>query len=105
MWLPNGAAHAGARVALDGMVEVGEFEGVAQEKDGSVVSDEVPVAGIGVEFHGESANVSFGVGCSAFSRNGGKTDEAFGLFAYFGKDGCAREGGDVVCDGEGAECS
>jgi hypothetical protein len=48
------AAHVGARVALDGMVQVGELERVAQEEHRRVVADHVPVAFLGVELHARS---------------------------------------------------
>ena len=37
-----GAAHAGARIALDGMIEVGESQGIAEEKHWRVVTDNIP---------------------------------------------------------------
>ncbi len=35
---------------LDGMDEIGEFNGVLNEKDGRVVADQVEVAFLGIEF-------------------------------------------------------
>ena len=70
-----GAAHVGARIAFDGVVQVGEFQRIAQEEDRRVVAHEIPVALIGVEFHGEAADVAFGVSGAAFARNRGETHE------------------------------
>jgi hypothetical protein len=47
--LLRGAAHIGARVALHGLVQVGELERVAQEEHGRVVAHHIPVAFFGVE--------------------------------------------------------
>src|SRR6202521_318920 len=45
-----GAAHSGARIALYGMVQIGELQRVFDEEDRRVVPDEIPVAFVGVEF-------------------------------------------------------
>ena len=57
-----GRTQVGARVALHGMVQVGEFQRVAQEEHGGVVAHEIPVARVGVELHGETADVALGIG-------------------------------------------
>ena len=100
-----GRAQVGARVAFHGMVQVGEFQRVAQEEYRGVVAHEVPVARIGVEFHGEAADVAFGVGCAAFAGHGREAHEAFGLLADLGEDRGARVSGDVLRDRKGAECT
>src|SRR3546814_15101826 len=38
-----GAAHAGARIALDGVIQVGEFERVAKKEDGGIVAQQIPI--------------------------------------------------------------
>src|ERR1700726_3478974 len=43
------APKTGARVALDGVVEVGEAERIPEEKDWSIVSDDVPISVLRVE--------------------------------------------------------
>src|ERR1700726_3431409 len=43
------APKAGAGVALDGVVEVGEAERIPEEKDWSIVSDDVPISVLRVE--------------------------------------------------------
>ena len=64
----EGAAQVGARVPFHGVVEVGEFQRVAQEEDRRVVAHEIPVALFGVELHGEAADVALGVGGAALAR-------------------------------------
>src|SRR5664279_4916789 len=46
---------------LDGMDEVGEFDGVLDEENRNVVADQVPVAFLGVKLDGKSAYVSRGI--------------------------------------------
>src|SRR6202043_746054 len=43
------APKTGAGVALDGVVEVGEAERIPEEKDWSIVSDDVPISVLRVE--------------------------------------------------------
>ena len=96
------AAHAGAWVALDGVVEVGELQRVAQEEDGGVVAHEVPVALFGVELHGKAADIALGIGSAALTGHGGEAHEALGLLAHLAEDGGTGVLSDVVCHGEGA---
>src|SRR5580698_10055433 len=68
-------AHAGSRIALDGVVEVGELERITNEKDGGVVSNQVPVTFLGIELQRETADVALSVGGTARpgdSREAGK---------------------------------
>jgi hypothetical protein len=57
-----GAPHVRARVPLDGVVQVGELERVAQEEDGRIVADQVPVPFLRVELDGEAPEVALGIG-------------------------------------------
>ena len=97
-----GAAQVGAGIALDGVVEVGELERIAQEEDRRVVAHQVPVALLGVELHGKAADVTLGVGRAALAGHGGKADEEIGLLSHLGEDLGLGIAGDVVGDGEGA---
>jgi hypothetical protein len=63
------------------MVQVGELQGGLDEEDGGVVADQVPVALLGVELHGETPDVPFGIGGSPFARHRGEADEHLGLLA------------------------
>src|SRR5690606_18737928 len=97
-----GAAHAGAWVALDGVVQVGEFERVAEKEHGGVIADQVPVAFFGVELHGDTADVALGVSRAALARNGREANEHGSFFADFGKDLGLGVFGDVFGDGQRA---
>ena len=59
------AAQVRARIALHGVVQVRELERIAQEEHRGVVADEIPVALLGVELHGEAADVALGISCTA----------------------------------------
>src|SRR5688500_10733944 len=48
-------------VGLERVDHVGELDGVADEEHAQVVADEVPVAVLGVELHGEPARVARGL--------------------------------------------
>lgn len=50
--------EVGLGIALLGMDEVRELGGVAEEEDGRVVGDVVPVAFFGSEFDGESSRIA-----------------------------------------------
>ncbi len=65
------------------MVQVNKLFGVAEEKDRCVVANQVPVAFLSVILHGETTDVTLGVGCTALTGNSGKTHEDPGLFADF----------------------
>ena len=85
-----GVAQVGARVTLDGVVEVGELQRVAEEEDRGVVADDVPVALLGVELHGEAADVALGVGRAALAGDGREAGEHLGLLADLAEDLGAR---------------
>jgi len=80
-----GAAHVGAGVTLDSVVEVREFEWIAQEEDRRVVADEVPVSLLGIELHRKAPNVPLSISGTALASNRGKTREEFGLRSNFGE--------------------
>jgi len=48
-----GRAQTRARIALDRVVQVRKAQRIAKEEDGCIVADDVPVAFLGIEFHGE----------------------------------------------------
>ena len=82
----RGAAQTGFRIGFYGMVKVGELERVAQEKHRGVVSNEVPVPFVGIELHGEPADIALGICGATFSCHGRKSHQAFGFLSDFGKD-------------------
>jgi len=56
------------RLGFGGMDEVRELDGVLNEEDGDIVSDEIPISKLGIEFDGEASDVSDGVGRTSVSR-------------------------------------
>lgn len=75
------AAHVGTWIAFYGMIQVGEFERIAKEEHGRVVSYEVPVAFFGIELHGKASDVPFGVCRAAFAGYGRESNKDIGLFS------------------------
>ena len=67
------------------MVQVGELQRITKEEYRRVVAYKVPVAGVGVELHGESSDVTLCICSSTLSCHSGKTHEAQRLFSHFGK--------------------
>ena len=57
-------------IALHDMVEVGELERITQKEDRRVVSDQVPVAFLGIKLDGEASDIALGICCAALARNG-----------------------------------
>lgn len=74
--------------------DVGEFDGILNEKHGDIVPDEIPVSFTGVKLDGKSTNISDGVRRPARSENGGKSDEKGGFIRGVVEDVCARKLGD-----------
>ncbi|OQB99613.1 MAG: hypothetical protein BWX80_03632 [Candidatus Hydrogenedentes bacterium ADurb.Bin101] len=99
----QGAAQVGARVALDGVIEVGELQRVAQEENGRIVADQVPVAFFRVEFRGETANITFRISGAPFARHGGKSGKSLRFLADFGKNLCPGIACNIVGHGKSAE--
>ncbi len=94
--------RAGVRVALLGVDEVGELDGVADEEHRGVVADEVVVALFGVELQREAAGVAHRVGGAEVAGHGREAQEGLGLLAHLGEEvrlGVLR---DVGGHGEGA---
>ncbi len=71
----------GDRVRLERVDDVGELDRVADEEDGEVVADEVPVAVLGVELHREAARVAGGLGGVPPADDGGEADGEVGALA------------------------
>ena len=81
-----GRAHTRTRIALDGVVEVGEFQRIAQEEYRRIVTHQIPIARLGVEFYRKAANIAFGIGCATLARNGREADKTIGLLAHLRED-------------------
>lgn len=68
-------------VSLLRMDENGEFGGIAEEEDGGVVEDPIPIAFIGVEFERKASRIPGRVGRPFFAADGGETSDTFGFLA------------------------
>ena len=80
------------------MDEAWKHDGIVDEEDGRVVADQIPVALVGVDFDGEAARVSYGIGRATLAADGGETDGQRRLLAHLGEDGRAAVLGDIVGD-------
>src|SRR5260221_1599665 len=86
--------QTGAGVALDSVVEVREAERIAEEKDWSIVSDDVPISLLGVELQSKPADIALRIGCPAFASDGRKAREHRRLLSNLRKNRCLG----VLCD-------
>ena len=57
------------------MNEVVEFQRIANEEDGSVVADHIPIAFLGVELERKAARIALGIGRPLFAADRGAADE------------------------------
>src|SRR5690625_1383631 len=100
-----GAAQVGARITLDGLVQVGELARVAYKKYRRVVAHQIPVAFIGIKLEGKAANVALGIGGTALAGHGAETGKHFGFLAHFAENAGARVFCNVIGDGKRAKSS
>src|SRR5690606_27589947 len=98
-----GAAHVGARIALDCVVEVGKLQRVAEEEHRRVVADHVPVALLGVELQSKTADVALRIRRAPLTGNGGEAGEQGSALAYPGEQRGLGVLADVMGDDELAE--
>jgi hypothetical protein len=56
------ALQIGFRIALDHVVQVREFQRIAEEEHRCVIADDIPVTLLGVELDREAADIALGVG-------------------------------------------
>ncbi len=66
---------------LDGVDDVGEFDGILNKEDRDIVSHDVPVALLSVEFNGKAANISRKVNGSLATRDCREPDKCRSAFA------------------------
>ena len=71
----RGLREAAVGFHLHGVNEVGELDCVLDEEDRDVVADEIPVAFLGVEFHGKAAHVAGRVDGTCAAGDGGEAGE------------------------------
>ena len=76
-----GVLHAGLRVTLLAVDEVGELDGVLDEEDGGVVTDHIVVALLGVVLDGEATGVTVAIVGTALTSNSGEAEEDWGPLA------------------------
>ena len=93
-------AKIGPGMALLGVNEHLELVGIADEEDGRVVADQIPVPLFGVKPEGEAANVAFGISSAAFPGNGRETQECFGRLADLLEQPGPGKSRDVAGDGK-----
>src|ERR1700693_1830332 len=94
------AAKTGAGVALNSVVEVREAQRIAEEKDRSIVSDDIPISVLCVELESKPADIALRVGCPAFPSDGRKAREHRRLLSNLRKYRCLGVLCDVVSRGE-----
>ena len=81
-----GVLEVGGRVALLGVYEVGELDGVPDEEHRGVVPDHVIVAVLGVELHREPPGIPFRVRRTLLPSHGGEAYEHVGPLAHLVKE-------------------
>jgi len=74
------------RLWLDRMDKIGELDRLLDEEDGDVVADNVPIAFFGVEFGGETSNVSDGVCATSATLDGREANKGWGGAGSVGQD-------------------
>ncbi len=97
------AAHAGSRIARDGVVEVGELQRITNEEDGCVVSNQIPVTFLGIELQREAADVPLGVGRTTLTGNSREASKHRSHLADLGEDPRLGVLGDIVRHSEASE--
>src|SRR5205814_7140372 len=65
---------------LGGVDDVGKFDRVLNKENGDVVSDEIPVALLGIELDRKPAHITRQIGRTFTARYGGESHEGRGLF-------------------------
>lgn len=84
------------------MVQVGKTQRVAEEEDRCVVSDEVPVALLGVKLDRKPTDIAFRVCCATLAGYAGEANKKVGLLANLGEGFRLGIAADVMGDGKGA---
>jgi len=90
---------------LAGVDNIGKLDGVLDEKDRHVVTNDIPVALLGVELHGETTDIANSVGRATATKNGGKSEEERGKARGFSEDLCAGHVGQGLLQSESTKGS
>jgi hypothetical protein len=88
-------------VPLDGVVEVGELERIAQEEYRRIVPHEIPISLLGIELGRKAPDIPLGICSATLAGNRRKAGEGFGLLPHFREDLGLGIAGNVVGDREG----
>ncbi len=70
-----GAVQIRARIAFDGVVQVGNLRGLRRKNTGVLLPTRSQFPSLGIELDRKAADIALGVGRSALARHGGKTGE------------------------------
>jgi hypothetical protein len=87
------------------ITNIRELNRVLYEKDWYVISNDVPVAFLRIEFDSKTTDISHSVGAATAPLDGGEAEEDWCLSRCIGQDGCK---GNILCafeEGEFAKCS
>ena len=68
--------------------EIWKFKRIINKKHRGVVTNDIIITLLGIEFHGESSWISYRIGCSSFSSNSWKSKENRSLPSNFVKEVC-----------------
>ena len=98
----GGGFQVGIGAALLGVDEVTELQGIANKEDRGIVPHHVPVALFGVELHGETARIAFGIAGTLLAANRREPDEHVGFLADFTEEFRGRVVRDVFRHRENA---
>ena len=96
--------HIIMRFRLHSVDQIGKLDGVLYKKDGDVISHQIEVAVISVEFDGEPSNVSDRLRRSLVSSYRRKTHEHGRLFSFIRQEVSAGDVGQVVRQLENSVC-
>ena len=75
-------AHIGSRIALQGMIQIRKFQGIPQKEDRSIITDQIPVSFLRIEFNCKATDITFRICRTTFTGHCGKTDKNLCLFSY-----------------------
>jgi len=99
----HGGGKVGPRVLLLCVYKVAKLEWVAHKKDGSIVTNDVPVSFFGIKFKGEASWVSDRVGTSLLSADGREPREHGCLLTDFAQHVALGVTSDVLSDSKCTE--
>jgi len=81
-----GLRNLRVRLSLASVDNVREFYGVLDKENGNIISDEIPVSLLGVEFGRESAHITDSIGASTASKDGGKSNKNWSCTGCIGEN-------------------